>query len=242
MEIDNPASRLLTLLETCRAHPKPSHSTVRVALHTVLDVPADQPALLFSRLAQFMALPQEVMDMLAREGIDGRASHHWHNQVLGAFGTLNLEAGWDSFLAYIDENCIAMLRMTSWLLDRSVAVKKVDKDALASFYGEVNDLLEAAISSDIQPVELKLEIVKALKDIQNAIDEARISGISPVLRAIDRLNGLEKRGGAEKEFFSISELGKKINATLETAANTVTVMSYYPQFQALLSAGQRLLT
>jgi hypothetical protein len=83
MEYDNPAARLLALLQKCKQ--QSPGTSCKLAWEAVLEVRGNEP-LLMSRLGKAMELPQTAIDAL-KESFPNRQENwkHWRAQVSAGF-------------------------------------------------------------------------------------------------------------------------------------------------------------
>ena len=95
MHTDNPAGRLLNILE--KAEKIKSHVVSRTAWAEIFEIENDD-ALLVSRLGKVMALPHEIITDINLHFPEQRGSYtHWSKQVNLAFTHHNLNTEWSKF-------------------------------------------------------------------------------------------------------------------------------------------------
>lgn len=232
MNYDNPAARLLNLLQIGKQ--KAKNTTCRVVWEELLDTQGNPP-LLMSRLGKVMELPQLIIGALQESFPDqGNTWAHWEGQVNAGFMTQNLNATWESFVNHIDEHTIIYLRMTADLLAARSNTKLIADDSLDSIRKDLLAVLNQVLESD-QPSEVKKYIVRNLRRMIASIEEYRLTGALPLLDAIDTTIGHMVFDKEYKSFLRDTELGKRLLDTLASMANVVTVAVGIPQLSLAIA-------
>jgi len=226
MEYDNPAARLLSLLEKCKQ--KPGHMACKQAWREILDTGKDA-ALLMSRLGKVMELSQVTIEAL-RESFPNRETtwSHWNSQVNSAFMNQNLSATWDTFINHIDHHTIVYLQLSSDLLQGKSTTKLLENEKLNELRDELTELCDSVINSSLSS-EIKKYITRALRKLVTNIDEYRLTGALPLLEAVEGMVGHACVDVEYKEFMQTNELGRKLLVTLGAIADAVTVAIGIPQ-------------
>jgi len=99
MNTDNPAGRLLHILQECKKIPQ--HSTGREAWRKILNVNVNNDALLVSRLGKVMELPHQVINDIQNNFPNQKNSHkHWSAKVNTAFTQHDLNGQWSKFIQH----------------------------------------------------------------------------------------------------------------------------------------------
>lgn len=226
MNYDNPAARLLFILE--RGKKIPANMNCRNAWQQLIG-PTDNNAMLISRLGKVMELPEQAINAI-KDGFpnQGNTWSHWEAQVNQAFMVQNLNANWDTFINHIDAHSINYLKLASDLLQSKSNTKTLEGDQLLSVRADIQKVYEDILSSDLSD-EIKKYVVRYLRKILIGIDEYQITGAFPLLDSIETLIGHSAIDKSYHSFLTNSELGKRILDTLGAMANLVTVAVGIPQ-------------
>ncbi len=226
MNYDNPAARLLSILE--RGKTKTSTSKCRVVWEELLEVTGDSP-LLMARLGKVMELSRLTITSLQEEFPgQGNMWTHWESQVNAAFMVQNMHANWDSFINNIDDHTITYLRMASSLLQAKANTKLIADADLASVREALNEILVEVLVTDL-PDEVKKYVVRNLRKILDSIDEYKLTGALPLLDAVETILGHAAVDKQYKTFLTDTCLGKRLLDTLASMANVVTIAVGLPQ-------------
>lgn len=226
MNYDNPAARLLSILE--RGKTKTSTTKCRVVWEELLEVTGDSP-LLMARLGKVMELPRLTITLLKEEFPEqGDMWTHWESQVNAAFMVQNMHANWDSFINNIDDHTITYLRMASLLLQAKANTKLIADADLASVREALNEILVEVLVTDL-PDEVKKYVVRNLRKILDSIDEYKLTGALPLLDAVETTLGHAAVDRQYKTFLTDTCLGKRLLDTLASMANVVTIAVGLPQ-------------
>lgn len=243
INIDNPAQRLLNILEQgkkCNVH-----ENCRSVWKTMLEIENPVEYKLLTRLAQIMALPERIMQVRIDNFSSLRGnSVHWNKCVINAFSSQNLNGDWNSFIAHIDDRTISELGFLSDLFETRGAHSTIDTE-------EINSLLEriTVLRSDIRDSELpqamKTMLLKQLSQIQEALESYTISGVEPVMDAVQSTLGLavlhpEYRNEIKKG--AGSQFGEQISDLLSDVANVVTVAGAMPALTVALNSALNFLS
>lgn len=228
MNYDNPATRLLTILEKGRQ--EAGSTNCRQVWQKLLGVAKNDSSLLMSRLGKTMELPDQIVKAL-REEFPNQAEleTHWTEQVNAAFMVQNLHGAWDSFMNNIDANSMVMLRFASHLLQGRSNLKALSTEELQNMQATIEGLLSEIRASEALDVDLKKYLIRSLQRILLAISEYALTGALPVLDAIDSTFGHAAVDVQYRNFLTDSELGKRLLDSLSAMANSVTVAVGLPQ-------------
>ena len=232
MKYDNPAARLLSIIE--RGKQIDINFNCRNAWQQLLSVDNNNP-LLMSRLGKAMELPELTISALQEMfPQQGNTWTHWESQVNSAFMTQNLNAGWQSFIGNIDEHSITYLRLAADLLEAKSNTKMLtdaDIDAAREQLSKIHDeILIGSLDDDV-----KKYLSRYLRKIIVAIDEYRLTGALPLLETIETAIGHAHLHAEYKSFLGNTALGKRLLDTLASMANVVTVAVGVPQLNQTIS-------
>lgn len=227
MNYDNPAARLLSILE--KAKEIPPTTNCRTAWQKLLG-PIKSNAMLISRLGKIMALPEQIIQAMQDEfPSQGDTWSHWESQVNRGFSVQNLDGSWDSFLNNIDGHSITYLRLASDLLNSKSNTKVIADDQIIAVRESIQIIYDEVLNSELLPGEVKKYVIRCLRKILVGIDEYHLTGAIPLLDAIETMVGHSAIDKDYHRFLTDSDLGKRILETLGSMANVVTVAVGIPQ-------------
>lgn len=232
MNNDNPAARLLSILE--KGKQLPLNTNCRIAWQRLLMVENDI-ALLMSRLGKIMELPEQII-LALQEGFPNQKNtwSHWSTKVNAGFMQQHLNSNWDSFINHIDDHSITYLALAADLLQSKSNTKTISDDEIKSVRGKISQIYEEILTADL-PDEVKKYLIRYLRKILIGIDEYYLTGALPLLDAVDTMLGHAAIDTNYRNFLRDTELGKKILDTLGAMANVVTVAVGIPQLTQTLA-------
>ncbi|HUW28950.1 MAG TPA: hypothetical protein VMV97_10100 [Sulfuriferula sp.] len=232
MNYDNPAARLLSLIE--EGQKKNQSTNCRAVWQELLEVDDNNP-LLMSRLGKAMELPELIIKALVEEyPQQGNTWSHWEGQVNAAFMSQNLNATWASFSSLIDQHTVTYLRLASDLLQAKSNTKLIADDELLGTRAELDAVYKEVLGSNLAD-EVKKYLIRNLRKLILSIDEYKLTGALPLLDAIETTIGHAHLDKEYQHFLRDTALGKRLLDTLGAMANIVTVAIGIPQLsQAII--------
>lgn len=229
LKIDNPAQRLLDLLEQGKGYKKTDNC--RKVWQQILQAEGMEEQHLLTRLAHAMALPGRIIQVRKDNFSTLRGnSSHWKSHVDAAFVTQSLNSDWSTFWNHIDDRTLTELGMLSDLFETRGAHAGIAAE-------EINDLLEriTQLRNEIRDSgltgALKTLLLKQLSQIQEALESYSISGVEPVMDAVQSTLGLAVLHTGYRNEISKgtgSQFGEKISALLTDTASVVTIAGAMP--------------
>lgn len=221
MELNNPIERLIALFK--RAAIINQNTVASTAWDELLNTEGNIP-LRIERIAKFHRLIEEVCDELSkldsyedvtRTVIENLRSLHQFN---------NLSLPWGNFINVIKDTTITSLEIfVRFIGDRYTS--NYDLEKLISIKKELSIILEQALDSqDIEP-ELKIFLMRSLRNIIISIEEYHITGILPVSDALNTSLGRLLIDEKYRELLNGNTLGKKLSAAFAELANITTVLT-----------------
>ncbi|WP_254919487.1 hypothetical protein [Pantoea sp. VS1] len=116
LKIDNPAQRLLDILEAGKKHSQASNC--RAVWISLLQAHQNNEQHLLSRLARVMELPGRIVQVREDHfsALRGKSTH-WKSCVDTAFVSQSLNNNWQSFMQHIDDRTLSELSMLSDLFE-----------------------------------------------------------------------------------------------------------------------------
>ena len=131
MKIDNPAQRLLDLLEQGKQYQKADNC--RKVWQQILQVEGMEEHHLLTRLAYAMALPGRIIQVREDNFSTLRGkSNHWKSRIDTAFVSQILNSDWNTFWNSIDDRTLTELGMLSDLFETRGAHAVIAADGIDS--------------------------------------------------------------------------------------------------------------
>ncbi|WP_047626407.1 hypothetical protein [Enterobacter sp. ZOR0014] len=235
LKIDNPAQRLLDLISEGKNFNSTDYS--REVWKKLLDIPDADEQVLMARLAGVMALPVRISQVISDHFPDPRWNPtHWRTQVEKAFFSQELNGIWSKFYTHIDSQTLSELGMLSMLFEQRGEHAAIALEEIDTFLGRIIELREEIRQSGLSPA-MKTMLLRQLFLIQEALESYSISGIEPVMDAVQSTLGLAVIDAEYREEISKgtgSQFGDKISSLLGDVANVVTVAGALPSLSAAI--------
>lgn len=229
LKIDNPAQRLLDILEAGKRIP--DTQKCRKAWIQLLHAQDNNEQNLLSRLARVMELPGRIIQVREDHFSTLRGkSTHWKTCVDTAFISQSLNNSWQTFNQHIDSHTMSELGMLSDLFETRGAHSAIENDQIESLLERLSELRSEIRSSGF-PGTMKSLLLKQISQIMEALESYSISGVEPVMDAVQSTLGLavlhpEYRNEISKG--SGSQFGDRMSDLLSDVANVVTVAGALP--------------
>lgn len=238
MKTDNPAGRLLNLLEKGRTIERNVKN--RDAWGMLLEVEDSNSPLLMYRLGKVMELPKQVIEQIKLNFPNQQNTHsHWSTRVNQAFGMQNLNGKWHDFNQHIDQHTLDYLSMSVDMIDSKGYTQVISSEKLTEIHEKISNLRQDAIDSDELDESFKKIISVYLQKILSAIDEYKISGAVPIMENIEQTLGRTFFDEAYRATIQRTQFGEKLLTTLTFVADITTISLGLPQIsdglQALLA-------
>lgn len=232
MNYDNPAFRLLDILERGKAFP--TSRNCRQSWEELLDAPNDS-ALLMARLGRVMALPQVIVQAISESfPLQGNTWAHWEGQVSAAFMVQNMHGEWKTFIGNIDKHTLTYLKLAADLLNSKASASLLDEQEVAAVRVRIAEVLELVLVSDLK-AELKAQVARCLRRVLEALDEYRITGGLGVLESTEVALGHSAVDSEYRSFLTSTELGGRVLDAISAAANLVTVSLGVPMLTVAIA-------
>lgn len=243
LKIDNPALRLLDVLEQGQRHP--ASTSCREVWKALLLAQNLSEYQLLSRLARVMELPERIEQVREDHFSSLRnKSDYWRAQIEAAFTSQSLNGRWDTFKNHIDERTLSELSLLSDIFETRGSHAGIAAEEIESLLVRITELRGEIRSADL-PLTMKTMLLKQLFQIQEALECYCISGIEPVMDAVQSTLGLAVINPEYKQEIksgSGSQFGDRISSLLGDVANVVTVAGVLPALPAAIQSALSLLS
>lgn len=243
LKIDNPALRLLDILEQGRRHQ--ATASCREVWKILLQAQNLSEHQLLSRLARVMELPERIVQVREDHFSSLRnKSYYWRSQVESAFTSQSLNGLWDTFRNHIDERTLSELSLLSDVFETRGTHVSITAAEIESLLERITELRGEIRSSEL-PFAMKTMLLRQLFQIQEALESYSISGIEPVMDAVQSTLGLaviDPEYKREIKSDSGSQFGDRISSLLGDVANVVTVAGALPALPAAIQSALSLLS
>jgi len=229
LKIDNPAQRLLDLLEQGNNHQRTDKC--RAVWQHILQVEGRAEQHLLTRLAHAMALPGRIIQVRDDNFSTLRGkSVHWKRCVDKAFVSQSLNSTWSSFQDNIDDRTLTELGMLSDLFETRGAHAGIAAEEIEVLLERIAPLGREIRESGLSAT-MKTLLLKQLSLLQDALESYSISGVEPVMDAVQSTLGLAVLHPEYQNEISKgagSQFGEKISALLIDTASVVTITGAMP--------------
>jgi len=220
MELNNPAGRLLTILEKCRTVPKTEKT--RDAWAKVLDIKSEDRLRLVGQVGKVFALADEIAIELERiEGVNISRYMSWTKYLEAALSGCNFDATWHEFISKINEPTLDYLHMASGMLATNRPQPVLEYAELESIYAGAKDIIKEIIASEL-PLQMKQYFLEQLRKICTAIEEYQITGSPEVLDIVEATFG---KAVLCKEYLDARETHESVSKFWKYMANTALIVS-----------------
>src|SRR6185369_1333609 len=184
MDYDNPAARLLALLEEGKKLP---NQGCRAAWDILLKTDGDI-SLLMSRLGTLYALPALILKNL-QESFPAHVpkSAYWRTQVNKGFMSQNLGSDWSTFIGHIDEHTLNYLALTAEILQSKATTKTIADTQILEVRAQIEAIYKEVRTTDNLSSEIRTYLAHYLSKILNSIDEYFLTGAFPLLETTSAL-------------------------------------------------------
>lgn len=221
MELDNPAARLLSILE--RGNQLPETKSCRDAWCELLDVKKSEHAILMGRIGRVMALSTDIVERLENiGGIKVDRYMHWVKPLENAFIKNNLNGPWKEFRGQINTHVINYLSMTSDLLSHKCPEPIISESNLDTILNTARGLIDDVRKSDL-PADIKEFMIRHLYKICLAVEEYIIRGSESVSTVIESAFGYGVLHGESVELAKTNPVAKKFWQSMANIALIVSV-------------------
>jgi hypothetical protein len=232
MDFDNPAYRLLTLLQNGKKID--GNINCGVAWAQLLGVSHSSPDL-YVRLGKVMELPSQIVSALQYSYPDEEDTwSHWVNQVQTGFQSQVLNQSWATFINSIDNHSINYLKMHSRHLQHKSKVKPVDEEVLMTAKNELLEVLELLLANEDIDKEVRVYLSRNIRKLIIAIEEYQLTGSAGIFDSIEILYGHtvfdQKYAAVIKE----TPIGEKVTGIVSVLADSMTIAVGLPQLSASL--------
>lgn len=236
LKIDNPAQRLLDLLEQGKNYKR--EDNCRVVWQQILQVEGMEEQHLLTRLAFAMALPGRIIQVREDNfsSLRGKSSH-WKNHVDKAFVSQSLNSPWSTFQDHIDDRTLTELGMLSDLFETRGAHAGIEAEEIDALLERITQLRSEIRESGLSAT-MKTLLLKQIAQIQEALESYSISGVEPVMDAVQSTLGLAVLHPEYRHEISKgtgSQFGEKISALLTDTASVVTIAGAMPMISGAVN-------
>jgi hypothetical protein len=182
IKLDNPAGRLLNLIEKLKNHRM--NDLAIQAWAAVLGIPANDTFAILVRLGRIIALPKIIKDAISTiPDIDLNLFLSWMPALEGAFQAHSLSAPLAHFLNPISQEAIVRLQFCADRLSQSRPEKLLDPKDLQDLRHHFFSIRSELVGSNL-PADLRAFIETHLNEIIDALQDYEFLGVAPLERAL----------------------------------------------------------
>ena len=187
-ELENPAAKLLAVIETLKE--QPAHLSVLEVIAKVFKL-RPQDSVEISKGLLSLAELCRIAKLAMEKHIFGDKSLYLAPIIKFEtfISSLNLTSQWSSYLPSLSETMITELRFADHFLQHSISNAVSGKSATATHLStKLNELLEECLGADLDP-KLKEIFVKHIQRLREALDHYRIYGEEALQQILDETVG-----------------------------------------------------
>lgn len=219
-QINNPAGRLLLILEKCQSIPK--HENTAEAWSKVLGVSASDRFLLIGKVGKVFSLADNISIELSKiDNVDLTRYMSWTKYLEGAFSNCDFGNTWQGFIGRINDPMLDYLHMASGMLATNRPQPVLEKSQLDTIYEGAKDLIKEIIASDL-PIRLKHYFLEQLRKLCTAVEEYQITGSAEVVEIVEATFG---KAILCKEMVELRESEASVSKFWSFMTNVVLVIS-----------------
>ncbi|MRT06976.1 hypothetical protein GJV05_03010 [Pantoea agglomerans] len=224
MNTDNPASRLHKILMIAKAqrndHPH------KVVWRHALDLGNCSDSKLYAQLGKVLALPEEI-DLWLEENYPHKNWGAWKSAVESAFSQIHLNGQWASSANHLNDRAMTELDMISTLYEIQGGLKPVSKEDINKFIAKINEIKVEVCDSDMS-VDMKKNFLKYLNKILDALESYHITGVVPIMEAVESAIGHTAVDPEYRESLKKSGTGEEIVKFLVSVIDAVASVQGLP--------------
>lgn len=221
MSSDNPAARLLSILERGLEHK--NEINCRTVWCQLLHVEKSDHAMLMGRIGKVMSLSTDIIESLNTiGGVKVERYLHWVKPIENAFIKNDLNSQWGGFRNHINEHVINYLSMTSDFLSHKRPEPLLEKPALDSILSNARELIDEIRRSDIPP-QVKDFMIKQLHRVCLAVEEHSINGSESVSRAVEGAFGYGVLHAEAVDLAKTNTIAKKFWQSMANIALIISI-------------------
>jgi hypothetical protein len=223
MKKDNPASRLLNILQEGKKIG--SNMGSKLAWSKLLNIPDKDSLALMQGIASIISLVQElsetVLELAPEVADDLKPSIA---KVEKAIANHEFHQNWHTFIGGIDDTVLNMLSIVASLLDKDLSIEKLDLDLLDKYKTDIQSLLNEILNPDTSlSAEFKSTMKYHLQQIIENIDNYFINGRLPIHRSIQFLASEIYWNEQCKDEIVNTDTGKKTGAFILDIAKDICI-------------------
>lgn len=233
MSVDNPAYRLLNIINELKTNAVKNDPQARTALKQVFNIAqgtaADNDATLYIQIGKMLSLVNESTEIHKKKWPGRqRVNFHWSKNVLDSFSAMNLNEPISRTINRIDLHSIDGLESCAISLESVIKVEHIDLEKLTEWKRIIENLLDEVVTSG-QDEEIVIKLSRILRKLITAIDEYKITGSPELLYSIEYAVGAVMLNAPTISYMQEnSEFSSKFKSIIETMANTVSVITAGP--------------
>ncbi len=184
-----------------------------------------------------MGLPARINQVLQDHFPEPRwQSVHWRECVEAAFFAQEMNGTWEKLINHINDQAISELGLLSMIFETRGSHANIDVNEINLPLEQITELRSDIRSAEL-PVTMKTMLLRQMAQLQEALETYSISGIEPVMDAVQSTLGLVVVDSEYREEIrsgSGSKFGDRISSLLGDVANVVIVAGALPALPAAI--------
>jgi hypothetical protein len=190
MLIDNPAAMLLEIFKKTKE--LKGDSNCAAVWKDLVGLPHASSLELLTRMAKVIELTSQMQKIVKEEFPDQiDECQYVVKRISALFISQKNSSSWKDSMKFIDNHTISYLNMLSPLIQTKINNSSPSKDKLFSIQEKIREILEEILISDSTDFDdsIKKYLVRMFQRMDIAIDEYHLSGLSPIIEAVEATIG-----------------------------------------------------
>lgn len=222
--IDNPAGRLIDIIEACRRESKQNNEALPGWARVLGINPNNIPRVL-SSIADVGGLATKVdTSIRSIDGLNHSRYVAWIPKFLTPWRNFQVGSGMTYFIQPVDDSMMGLLGVCDDMLRIHRPEPTVSDEQLKSLLALVRELATAISESDL-PANLKEFLFKYVEIIDAAISDYRVRGYEGFKSGLERAIGLSIVEREKFEAVVSTTPGAKLSEVLKSFSNIVSTVS-----------------
>lgn len=191
MQPNNPAGRLLRLIQEMRSVPEKDGGSWYVTKKAWAQIlGASNESQVLSHLSRIMRLPAQVEAIVKQSGdLDEQLYLSWVKPVSLALTHMNFDAAWKDVKNRIDPVSVKALEFCNHELSRNNPEPIIDLGELNTLESQVRALSDEILGDNSIPLNLKNFMLRHLQAIEDSVIDYRYFGVSAVRDSVSKVLG-----------------------------------------------------
>ena len=184
--IDNPAGRLLGILEAVHQYHVHNTPMKSVWAYVLSDTDVHTPASTWRQFGAFVGLIEEGRMWVEQSDVGNKSIYlKPFEELAKLFESMNLEETSTEWNRKLDDTTLVALQFCSDYFSTFSEEEEIDQEKLRELLSDIYELTEAVLNSGL-PEDFRMMLFESLEEIRRAILEYRLRGAEGLREAMER--------------------------------------------------------